>query len=116
MWVLLGILGAVAVLGIFSSVLYTLVIPRSSFMVCRAFRLVADQLPGAEAQDRALAPVAAVAIVVTLIGWLISITLGLPARRWPRSRRRRRAARRACGSAAADSVVGHGWPTHPPSG
>ncbi|KAK1183042.1 hypothetical protein B7755_035870 [Streptomyces sp. NBS 14/10] len=83
--VLLGILGAVVVLGIFSSVLCTLVIPRptrSSFtqivqrVVCRAFQLVADRLPSAEAQDRVLAPVAAVAIVATLIGWLISFMLG----------------------------------------
>ncbi|MEU4347669.1 hypothetical protein [Streptomyces sp. NPDC023838] len=85
MRVLQGITGAVIVLGIFSSVLRTLVIPRptrSGFtqvvhrLVRRPFQLVADRLPGAEAKDRVLAPVAPLAIVVTLMGWLACFMVG----------------------------------------
>ncbi len=83
--VLLGIAGAVVVLGVFSSVLRTLVIPRptsSGFTkvvqstVRRPFQFAADLLPGAEAKDRVLAPVAPLAIVVTLISWLAALLLG----------------------------------------
>uniref|UniRef100_A0AAU2UX00 Uncharacterized protein n=1 Tax=Streptomyces sp. NBC_00003 TaxID=2903608 RepID=A0AAU2UX00_9ACTN len=80
-----GVLGAVLVLGIFSSVLRTLVIPRptrSSFtrIVQQAvrwpFQRVADLLHGAEAKDRVLAPVAPLSIVVTLMGWLLFFMIG----------------------------------------
>jgi hypothetical protein len=80
-----GVLGAVLVLGIFSSVLRTLVIPRptrSSFtrIVQQAvrwpFQRVADLLRGAEAKDRVLAPVAPLSIVVTLMGWLLFFMIG----------------------------------------
>jgi hypothetical protein len=73
--VVLGIAGAVTVLGIFSSVLRTLVIPRptrSSFtrtvqrLVHFPFQLAADRLRSAEAKDRVLAPVAPLAILITL--------------------------------------------------
>ncbi|GGU64946.1 hypothetical protein GCM10010211_32560 [Streptomyces albospinus] len=85
MRVLLGIAGAVVVLGIFSSVLRTLVIPRptrSGFtqvvqrLVHHAFQLVADRSTNAETKDRVLAPVAPLAIVVTLISWLASFLVG----------------------------------------
>ncbi|WP_406345820.1 hypothetical protein [Streptomyces sp. NBC_00648] len=85
MRVLQGIMGAVIVLGIFSSVLRTLVIPRptrSGFtqvvhgLVRRPFQLVADRLPEAEAKDRILAPVAPLAVVVTLMGWLACFMVG----------------------------------------
>ncbi|MEU5432253.1 hypothetical protein AB0G73_02620 [Streptomyces sp. NPDC020719] len=85
MRVLQGITGAVIVLGIFSSVLRTLVIPRptrSGFthivqrLVHRPFQLVADRLPYAEAKDRILAPVAPLSIVVTLMGWLACFMVG----------------------------------------
>ncbi|MCG0285639.1 hypothetical protein [Streptomyces sp. PSAA01] len=85
MRVLLGIIGAVIVLGIFASVLRTLVIPRptpagfTGFVqrsVSRPFRFMADRLPGVEAKDRVLAPVAPVSIVITLLGWLVSFMLG----------------------------------------
>ncbi|WP_329393245.1 hypothetical protein OHA45_03780 [Streptomyces lydicus] len=85
MRVLLGVAGAVVVLGLFSSVLHSLVIPRptrsgfSRFFQRRvhgAFQLVADRLPSAEAKDRVLAPMGPVAIVVTLIGWLVSFMVG----------------------------------------
>lgn len=83
--VVLGIAGAVTVLGIFSSVLRTLVIPRptrSSFtrivqrLVHLPFQLVADRLRSAEAKDRVLAPVAPLAILITLISWLASFLVG----------------------------------------
>jgi hypothetical protein len=83
--VLLGVAGAVVVLGIFSSVLRTLVIPRptsSGFtqlvqrLVHRPFQWVADRLSSAEAKDRVLAPVAPLSVVVTLIGWLASLLIG----------------------------------------
>ncbi|MFI9048433.1 hypothetical protein [Streptomyces sp. NPDC053427] len=82
---LLGVCGAVIVLGIFSSVLHSLVIPRptrSGFtrvvqrLVHWPFQLVADRLPTAEAKDRMLAPMAPLAIVVTLISWLASFMVG----------------------------------------
>ncbi|MEV6129465.1 hypothetical protein AB0M05_21985 [Streptomyces violaceusniger] len=85
MRVLLGIIGAVIVLGIFASVLRTLVIPRptpagfTGFVqrsVSRPFRFMADRLRGVEAKDRVLAPVAPVSIVITLLGWLLSFMLG----------------------------------------
>lgn len=78
--VLLGALGAVVVLGIYSSVLRTLVLPRASRsgfthfiqrLVHRPFQLVADLCPSAEAKDRVLAPAAPLAIVVTLMSWLV---------------------------------------------
>ncbi len=83
--VLLGIAGAVFVLGIFSSVLRTLVIPRptrSSFTrvvqrtVRRPFQWGADLTHSAELKDRLLAPVAPLAIVVTLISWLLFFLVG----------------------------------------
>ncbi len=83
--VVLGVAGAVAVLGIFSSVLRTLMIPRPSSsgftqlvqrMVHRPFQFLADRLPSAEDKDRVLAPVAPLAVVVTLIGWLASLLIG----------------------------------------
>ncbi|MET7763574.1 hypothetical protein ABZS71_16680 [Streptomyces sp. NPDC005393] len=85
MRVLLGIIGAVIVLGIFASVLRTLVIPRPTRtgftglvqrLVRRPFRFTADQLRSTEAKDRVLAPVAPVSIVITLIGWLASFMIG----------------------------------------
>ncbi|MCQ4040936.1 hypothetical protein ACFOSC_09455 [Streptantibioticus rubrisoli] len=83
--VLLGVAGAVVVLGIFSSVLRTLVIPRptrSSFtrvvqrLVHRPFQWLADRTDSAETKDRVLAPVAPLAIVMTLISWLASFLVG----------------------------------------
>ncbi|MEU1625402.1 hypothetical protein ABZ746_08730 [Streptomyces sp. NPDC020096] len=83
--VLLGIAGVAVVLGTFSSVLRTLVIPRptrSSFTrivqraVHRPFQLVADRMDTAEAKDQVLAPVAPLAIVITLISWLVSFLVG----------------------------------------
>lgn len=83
--VLLGIAGAFIVLGIFSSVLRTLVIPRatnSGFTrivqrsVRRPFQKLADRLPSAEGKDRVLAPVAPMAIVITLITWLATLLIG----------------------------------------
>ncbi|MGW7486263.1 hypothetical protein [Streptomyces sp. NPDC054786] len=85
MRVLLGIAGAVIVLGIFSSVLHSLVVPRptrSGFgrfvqrLVQWPFRLVADRLPSAEAKDRTLAPMAPLTVVVTLISWLVCFMVG----------------------------------------
>ncbi|MDI5969144.1 hypothetical protein POF50_007260 [Streptomyces sp. SL13] len=85
MRVLLGLAGAVVVLGIFSSVLRTLVIPRPSSsgftqvvqrLVHRPFQLLADRVPGAAGKDRVLAPVAPLSVVITLIGWLVSLLLG----------------------------------------
>src|SRR5213076_1473647 len=77
--VVLGITGAAIVLGIFSSVLRTLVIPRptrSGFtqvvqrMVHRPFQFLADLLRSAEAKDRVLGPAAPLAILITLVSWL----------------------------------------------
>ncbi|QTZ90365.1 hypothetical protein [Streptomyces auratus] len=85
MRVLLGIAGAVIVLGIFSSVLHSLVIPRPTRqgfsryvqrLVQWPFRLVADRLPSVEARDRVLAPMAPLAVVVTLISWLVAFLIG----------------------------------------
>lgn len=85
MRVLLAIIGAVIVFGIFASVLRTLVIPRPTRtgfsglvqrLVSRPFRCAADRLPSVEAKDRVLAPVAPVSIVITLISWLASFMLG----------------------------------------
>ncbi|MEU9119943.1 hypothetical protein AB0C96_08775 [Streptomyces sp. NPDC048506] len=85
MRVVWGVAGAVIVLGMFSSVLHSLVIPRptrSGFsrfvqrLVLRPFCLVADRLPSAEAKDRVLAPMAPLAIVVTLLCWLVSFMVG----------------------------------------
>ncbi len=82
---LLGVAGVAVILGIFSSVLRTLVIPRptrSSFsrivqrMVHWPVQAVADRLSTAEAKDRALAPVAPLAIVITLISWLAFFVVG----------------------------------------
>ncbi|MFB6440977.1 hypothetical protein ACFCVY_30065 [Streptomyces sp. NPDC056411] len=85
MRVLLGVAGAVIVLRSFSSVLHSLVIPRptrsgfSRFVqraVLELFRLVADRVPTAEGKDRVLVPMAPVAIVVTLLSWLVSFMVG----------------------------------------
>ncbi|MGW1889701.1 hypothetical protein ACWCP6_05470 [Streptomyces sp. NPDC002004] len=85
MRVLLGILGAVIVFGTFSSVLRTLVIPRSTRsgftrVVQRAvqlpFQWIADRLDSAEGKDMVLGPVAPLAIVVTLMSWLVSFMVG----------------------------------------
>ncbi|MFE3548378.1 hypothetical protein ACFXN2_06875 [Streptomyces kronopolitis] len=85
MRVLLGIAGAVIVLGIFSSVLHALVIPRPTRhgfsrtvqrLVQWPFRLLADRLPSVEAKDRVLTPMAPLAIVATLISWLVAFLAG----------------------------------------
>jgi hypothetical protein len=83
--VLLGLAGAVVVLGIFSSVLRTLVIPRPSRsgftqvvqrLVHRPFQWAADRVADPVAKDRLLAPVAPLSVVVTLIGWLVCLLVG----------------------------------------
>lgn len=85
MRVLLGIAGAVIVLGIFSSVLHALVIPRPTRhgfsrtvqrLVQWPFRLLADRLPSVEAKDRVLTPMAPLVIVATLISWLVAFLAG----------------------------------------
>lgn len=85
MRVLLGLAGAVVVLGIFSSVLRTLVIPRPSRsgftvvvqrLVHRPFQWLADRVHGVDAKDRVLAPAAPLSIVVTLMGWLACLLVG----------------------------------------
>ncbi|MCQ4079276.1 hypothetical protein NGB36_01280 [Streptomyces sp. RB6PN25] len=85
MRVLQGVAGAVIVLGIFSSVLRTLVIPRptrSGFtqvvqrLVHRPFQLLANLMSSAEAKDRVLGPVAPLAILVTLVSWLVCFVVG----------------------------------------
>ncbi|WP_055589581.1 hypothetical protein [Peterkaempfera griseoplana] len=85
MRVLIGIVGALIVLGTFSSVLRTLVIAqptRSSFTrvlhkaVQVPFQLLADRCRTPEAKDRALTPVAAVSILFHLVGWLAAFWLG----------------------------------------
>ncbi|TKA01442.1 hypothetical protein [Actinacidiphila oryziradicis] len=85
MRVVLGILGALVVGGIFSSVLRTLVIPRptrSGFTravqttVRWAFQMPADRFTSAEVKDRVLAPAASVAILMTLVGWLACFMIG----------------------------------------
>ncbi|MGX1850058.1 hypothetical protein [Streptomyces sp. NPDC055299] len=85
MRVLLGIAGAVIVLGIFSSVLHALVIPRPTRhgfsrsvqrLVQGPFRLLADLLPSVEAKDRVLTPMAPLVIVATLISWLVAFLAG----------------------------------------
>ncbi|MET8954234.1 hypothetical protein ACWEO4_26370 [Streptomyces sp. NPDC004393] len=85
MRVLIGIVGALVVLGTFSSVLRTLVIAqptRSSFtrmlhkMVYVPFQFLADRCRTPEGKHRALTPVAAVSILFHLIGWLIALWLG----------------------------------------
>ena len=85
MRVLLGVAGAAIVLGVFSSVLRTLVIPRptrSGFTqvvqrgVHKPFQLLADLLRSAEAKDRVLGPVAPLAILITLVSWLVCFLAG----------------------------------------
>ncbi|MBY8883398.1 hypothetical protein K7472_00870 [Streptomyces sp. PTM05] len=81
----LGLLGAVVVLGVFSSVVRTLVLPRparSGFTrAVRAtlylpFQAVADRCRTAAAKDRVLAPVAPMSLLVTLVLWLASFMVG----------------------------------------
>ncbi|MCZ4097815.1 MULTISPECIES: hypothetical protein [Streptomyces] len=76
---LLGVVGTAIVLGIYSSVLRTLVIPRASRsgftqivqrLVHAPFQLVADRCDSIESKDRVLAPAAPLAIVITLMSWL----------------------------------------------
>jgi hypothetical protein len=83
--VFLGVLGALVVVGTFSSVLRTLVIPRptrSGFtrvvqsVVRRLFRLVADRCSSFESKDRVLAPMAPLSILMTLISWLAAFMIG----------------------------------------
>lgn len=85
MRVLIGVVGALIVLGTFSSVLRTLVIAqptRSSFTrvlhkaVQVPFQFAADRCRTAEAKNRALTPVAAVSILFHLVGWLAAFWLG----------------------------------------
>lgn len=85
MRVLAGIVGALIVVGTFSSVLRTLVIAhptRSSFTrtlhraVQVPFQLLADLCRTFEAKDRVLTPVAAVSILVHLLGWLAAFWAG----------------------------------------
>ncbi|WP_377273050.1 hypothetical protein [Peterkaempfera sp. SMS 1(5)a] len=82
---LTGIIGALIVLGTFSSVLRTLVIARpthSSFtrVLHRAvevpFQFLADRCRTFEAKDHALTPVAAVSILFHLVGWLAAFWVG----------------------------------------
>ncbi len=85
MRVLAGLAGAFIVLGTFSSVVRTLVVPRplrsrftrSVESAIRAlFQTVADRLATVEAKDRVLAPAAPLSILVTLISWLASFLVG----------------------------------------
>lgn len=82
---LYGLLGAIVVLGVFSSVVRTLVMPRpsrSSFtrLVRSAlflpFQAVADRCGTVERKDRLLAPVAPLSLLVTLVLWLLSFMIG----------------------------------------
>jgi hypothetical protein len=81
----LCVVGALIILGVFQSVLRTLVIPRPTRAgyprtvqrcVRLPFQLVADRCRTNDAKDRALAPVAAVAIIVMLLGWLGAFLIG----------------------------------------
>lgn len=85
MRVLIGVIGALIVLGAFSSVLRTLLIPRptrSIFtrvlhkMVQVPFQFLADRCRSSETKDRVLAPVAAVSILFHLVGWLAAAWVG----------------------------------------
>ncbi|MFE7323519.1 hypothetical protein ACFU8W_00785 [Streptomyces sp. NPDC057565] len=85
MRVLIGVIGALVVLGTFSSVLRTLLIPRPTRSVFTRllhktvqvpFQFVADQCHRFETKDRVLAPVAAVSILFHLVGWLAGAWLG----------------------------------------
>ncbi|MEY9965150.1 hypothetical protein ABIA33_003192 [Streptacidiphilus sp. MAP12-16] len=85
MRIVLGLLGVIIVLGVFSSVIRTLVIPRparSSFtrVVRRAlfvpFQAVANRCSSNEAKDRVLGPAAPLSILVTLVLWLASFLVG----------------------------------------
>jgi hypothetical protein len=82
---LIGVLGALIVLGIFSSVVRTLVIPRPTpsgftrvvtYLLHRPFQWVADRCATTEAKDRVLGPVAPLSILVTLVAWLVSFLFG----------------------------------------
>ncbi|MEV6057653.1 hypothetical protein [Streptomyces sp. NPDC052107] len=85
MRVLIGVAGALIVLGTFSSVLRTLLIPRptrSAFtrvlhrMVHVPFQFMADRFRSFETKDRVLAPEAAVSVLFHLVGWLAAAWLG----------------------------------------
>jgi hypothetical protein len=80
-----AVLGAAVVVGMFSSILRTLVIPRptrsrfTSFVhgaIRAPFHAVADRCRTAEAKDRVLAPVAPLSILITLIAWLVCLLVG----------------------------------------
>ena len=85
MRIVLGLLGALVVVGTFSSVVRTLVLPRpsrSSFtsLIRRGlfvpFQAFADRCGSVERKDRVLAPVAPLSILVTLVLWLASFMIG----------------------------------------
>ena len=82
---LLGVIGVLIVLGVFSSVVRTLVMPRPSSsgftrLVLAAlfvpFQLVADRCSSVERKDKVLAPVAPLSLLVTLVLWLFSFLIG----------------------------------------
>ncbi|MDI2130922.1 hypothetical protein [Yinghuangia seranimata] len=82
---LAGVVGFVVVVGIFSSVVRTLVIPRptpSGFtrlvqkLLHTPFQLVADRCRTPEAKDRVLGPLAPLSILLTLVGWLLFFLVG----------------------------------------
>lgn len=82
---LTGVVGAVIVLGIFSSVVRTLVIPRPTpsrftrvveYVTYWPFQLVADRCASPEAKDRVLGPIAPLAILLTLVSWLTAFLFG----------------------------------------
>ncbi|MEW1659720.1 MULTISPECIES: hypothetical protein [unclassified Streptomyces] len=85
MRVLVGAIGALIVLGTFSSVLRTLLVPRATRsvltrvlhkMVQVPLQFLADRCRSTEARERVLAPMAALSVVFHLVGWLAAAWLG----------------------------------------
>ncbi|MFE7466059.1 hypothetical protein ACFU6R_18410 [Streptomyces sp. NPDC057499] len=82
---LVGVIGALIVLGTFSSVLRTLLVPRASRsvltrmlhkMVQIPLQFLADRCGSIEARERVLAPMAALSVLFHLVGWLAAAWLG----------------------------------------
>ncbi|MEZ0095489.1 hypothetical protein [Streptacidiphilus sp. EB129] len=82
---LLGVLGVAVVLGTYSSVVRTVVMPRPSRsslarmvqgVLHGAFQLVADRCRTVEGKDKVLAPVAPLSLLLTLVVWLGSFMVG----------------------------------------
>ena len=85
-------LGAALVLATWSSIISTIILPRSItsrityatwIVVFRAFMFISDRVPRYERKDRILALLGPVALLAALIGWLVLFLIGYALLFWP---------------------------------